>query len=215
MSASSASSSTTVVTGFNLTLTDKDIRRVRRGSWLNDNIINFYMNLIIERGKEEGYVKTYAFNTFFYSKIVGDSFSSVRRWTRTIDLFSHDIVVVPIHKKKHWSLAVIDFRSKSIKYYDSLGGANKRCLKILKDYLQYEHLDKKGTDYEMTEWTLEIVKDIPKQDNTNDCGVFTCTFAEFICRDAPINFTQKDIPALRQKMEEEILRKRLKSTTDV
>ena len=37
------------------------------------------------------------------------------------DLFSKDIVLIPInHKNVHWAVAVINFRLKRIEYYDSM-----------------------------------------------------------------------------------------------
>ena len=65
------------------------------------------------------------FNTFFYKKLtekdnggqaaagkepqtVDDrAYDRVKRWTKNIDLFAKDFIVVPIHKELHWSLAII------------------------------------------------------------------------------------------------------------
>lgn len=198
-----------IVTEFNLTITTEDIRTLEGTTWLNDNVINFYMNLLIERGKEKKFPNTYAFNTFFYPKLVREGYTSLRRWTRRIDLFSYDIVAVPVHLQMHWCMAIIDFRDKSIRYYDSMGSANKRCLDALNNYLKSEHKDKKGADYDMNDWTLENVRDIPQQMNGSDCGVFACTFAEFITRNAKLTFTQENMPYLRRKMVYEILTKKL------
>jgi len=45
---------------------------------------------------------------------------------------------------------------------------------------------------------------IPQQMNGSDCGMFACTFAEYICRGAGITFTQQDMPYFRRKMVYEI-----------
>lgn len=84
-------------------------------NWLNDEVINFYMNMIIERGKNPKWPKTYAFNTFFYVKLLNTGPQSLRRWTKKVDIFSHDIICVPIHLGMHWCMAIIDFRDKSIR----------------------------------------------------------------------------------------------------
>ena len=39
----------------------------------------------------------------------------------------------------HWCLAVIDLENKEIRYYDSMGGNNQKCLNALKEYLLEEH----------------------------------------------------------------------------
>ena len=49
-------------------------------SWLNDEVINFYMQLICERSEQhDNWPKVYAFNTFFYPKIVTTGQASVKR----------------------------------------------------------------------------------------------------------------------------------------
>lgn len=74
------------------------------------------MNMIIERGKTSKWPKAYAFNTFFYVKLINSGPQSLRRWTKKIDIFSYDLICVPIHLGMHWCVAIIDFRAKSIRY---------------------------------------------------------------------------------------------------
>jgi len=47
---------------------------------------------------------------------------------------------------------VADLRSKEIRYYDSMGGSNDKCLAALKQYLADEHMDKKKAAYDVSEW---------------------------------------------------------------
>ena len=42
--------------------------------------------------------------------------------------------------------------------------------------------------------------------NGSDCGVFACTFAEFLSRDADLAFEQSDMPLIRRTMVWEILK---------
>lgn len=194
-----------LVQKFNLNITRRDIQTLAGLNWLNDEVINFYMNLLIERGKDSKWPKVYAMNTFFYPKLLKDGHSSLRRWTRRVDIFAHDIMAVPIHLGVHWCMSIVDFRIKTIRYYDSMGSANRQCLEALFHYLQAEHLDKKHKEFDTSGWSLESMRDIPQQMNGSDCGMFACTFAEFLCRSAKITFSQEDMPYLRQKMVLEIL----------
>lgn len=195
---------------FRLELLGKYIRTLDKTTWLEDTIINLYMNLIIERGKDKKFPKVYAFNTFFYPKLIKEGYNtSLARWTKRIDLFSYDIIAVPVHLQVHWCMAIIDFRDKSIKYYDSMGGANNKCLEALRNYLICEHKNKKHSDYDMSDWQLESCKDIPQQWNGSDCGVFACTFAEFLTRNAKLTFGQEDMPYFRKKITYELLTKKL------
>jgi len=76
-----------------------------------------------------GYPKVYSFNTFFYPKVAQFGrylfhfviiscyllqlflgHSAVKRWTRKVDIFGYDILVIPVHLKVHWCLATVDLR---------------------------------------------------------------------------------------------------------
>ncbi|EFN89862.1 sentrin-specific protease 1 [Harpegnathos saltator] len=195
--------------GFGLRITRKDIHTLSGLNWLNDEVINFYMNLLINRGTTGKFPKVYAMNTFFYPKLLSGGHSSLKRWTRKVDIFAQDLMVVPIHLDVHWCMSIIDFRDKSIVYYDSMGGNNPKCLAALKQYLQDESLDKKKQTYNMNDWKLQVAKDIPQQMNGSDCGVFSCMFAEYICANKKITFTQQDMPYFRNKMVYEILKSKL------
>uniref|UniRef100_A0A0P4W8J0 BTB domain-containing protein n=1 Tax=Scylla olivacea TaxID=85551 RepID=A0A0P4W8J0_SCYOL len=190
---------------FNTQITRHDISTLAGLNWLNDEIINFYMNLLIERGKNDNYPKVYAFNTFFYPKLMKTGFASVKRWTKKVDLFSHDLLLIPVHLGMHWCLATIDLRTKCVRYFDSMLGDNDKCLEALLKYLEDEHQDKKSSPFEKTGWMAENVKDIPQQMNGSDCGMFACMFAEYLSRDADITFDQQHMPYFRRKMVYEIV----------
>lgn len=64
------------------------------------------MSLLVERNKKEGYPSVHAFSTFFFPKLISEGYKAVRRWTRGVDLFKQDIILVPIHLRVHWALAV-------------------------------------------------------------------------------------------------------------
>ena len=59
--------------------------------WLNDEVMNFYYQLIAGRSKNnDSLPKTHAFNTFFYAKLKQQGHGGVKRWTRKVDIFSFD-----------------------------------------------------------------------------------------------------------------------------
>uniref|UniRef100_A0A8D0G1N0 Ubiquitin-like protease family profile domain-containing protein n=1 Tax=Strix occidentalis caurina TaxID=311401 RepID=A0A8D0G1N0_STROC len=62
-------------------------------------IVNFYMCLLVERSKKKGYPAVHAFSTFFYPKLISAGYDAVRRWTRDVDLFKKDLILVPIHSR--------------------------------------------------------------------------------------------------------------------
>ncbi|KAJ8920906.1 hypothetical protein NQ315_015699 [Exocentrus adspersus] len=168
---------------FNLNITRRDLQTLAGLNWLNDEVINFYMNLIIERGKDSKWPKSFAFNTFFYMKLIKDGPQSLRRWTKRVDIFQHDIICIPIHLGMHWCMAIVDFRDKSIRSHPKIFGSS----------------------FDTSDFILENVKDIPQQMNGSDCGMFACTFAEFLTRNAKITFSQDHMPYLRKKTILEII----------
>lgn len=194
-----------LITKFSTSIRRRDVATLLGDSWLNDEVINFYMNLLMERSEEEGRLKVYAMNTFFMPKVLQQGQSGVRRWTRKVDLFSYDVIPVPVHVSGiHWCMAIIHLRDKYIRYYDSMGQPNKRVLEALAVYLKDESKDKKKVEFAMDDWVKESVPDCPRQMNGSDCGVFSCMFAGYITRGHRINFTQENMPYFRQKMILEI-----------
>ncbi|XP_026638410.1 sentrin-specific protease 1 isoform X4 [Microtus ochrogaster] len=196
---------------FRLTITRKDMQTLNHLNWLNDEIINFYMNMLMERSKEKGFPSVHAFNTFFFTKLKTAGYQAVKRWTKKVDVFSVDILLVPIHLGVHWCLAVIDFRKKSVTYYDSMGGINNEACRILLQYLKQESVDKKRKEFDTNGWQLFSKKsqEIPQQMNGSDCGMFACKYADCITKDRPINFTQQHMPYFRKRMVWEILHRKL------
>uniref|UniRef100_A0A8C6WMM2 Si:dkey-21c19.3 n=1 Tax=Neogobius melanostomus TaxID=47308 RepID=A0A8C6WMM2_9GOBI len=129
--------------GFGLSLTRKDLQTLSNLNWLNDEVINFYMNLLVERSKNPNLPSVNTFNTFFFPKLRSSGYSAVRRWTKKMDIFSRDILLVPVHLGVHWCLSVVDFRKKAVLYFDSMGGNNDEACSILFEYLQLESKDKR------------------------------------------------------------------------
>ncbi|XP_076023269.1 sentrin-specific protease 1 [Genypterus blacodes] len=197
--------------GFGLSLTRKDLQTLSHLNWLNDEVINFYMNLLVERSKDAGLPSVHTYNTFFYPKLRSSGYSAVRRWTKKTDIFSVDILLIPVHLGVHWCLSVVDLRKKAILYFDSMGGSNHDACRMLLEYLQQESKDKKGKALDTSGWTLHSKKrnEIPQQMNGSDCGMFTCKYADYITKDKPITFTQKHMPYFRRRMVWEIVNHKL------
>ncbi|KAA0188197.1 Sentrin-specific protease 1, partial [Fasciolopsis buskii] len=194
---------TVLVENFRLSVTRKELLTLTSTNWLSDMVINFYMQLLYCRsqnqsngGKNRILPRIAVLSTFFYAKLmstVGGGYAGVRRWSRQLKLLDQDLVLIPIHDRgMHWCLACIDFRTKTITYYDSMGSPNIKCLQSLKDYLEEECKDKKGHPLPDSDtWELVNTEDsVPQQMNGSDCGVFMCTYGEFLSRNAKFTFSQ-------------------------
>ncbi|OAA67025.1 ulp1 protease family protein [Niveomyces insectorum RCEF 264] len=101
---------------YSRTTVDKDdVARLDEGQFLNDNIINFYLQFLQDTLKKSDSPlakRVYFHNTFFYEKLKPSkgstiSFDGVKRWTAKVDLFSYDYIVVPVNEHAHWWVAII------------------------------------------------------------------------------------------------------------
>ena len=90
--------------------------------------------------------------------------------------------------------------------YDSLGKDRDDILKLFPKYLELEHKDKKNTEFDASNFKIINVKEIPLQENAEDCGVFTLKYAEYLSRKAKFTFNQQDMPYYRKRMVFEIVK---------
>ncbi|XP_055603201.1 sentrin-specific protease 1-like isoform X2 [Uranotaenia lowii] len=200
-----------LINKFNISITRNDLATLIGDNWLNDEVINFYMNLLIERSEQnESLPRVYAMNTFFIPKLLSAGHAGLKRWTRKVDIFTYDIIPVPVHVGRvHWCMAIIDLKNQAIRYYDSMGTPNNTVLNALEQYLRDESLDKRKQPYDTSGFTKENMRECPRQMNGSDCGVFSCMFAEHEARNRDIGFSQQNMPYFRQKMIYEISQGRL------
>jgi len=227
---------------------DKDVARLRPRQWLNDEIINFYGQLILSRsesqkedptsnstgghinglvngtkGKGKGKAATvekkpldvHYFSTFFWPKLTGDGYEKGRlaKWTKKFDLFSKDVILIPVnHSNSHWTAAAINFRKKRIYSYDSMGTARPEVHKALRKYLDDEHRTKKNQPFDFTGWVDWVDQNTPQQENGYDCGIFTCQFLQALSRgeEGDFGFTQENMVYLRRRMIWEIANAKLR-----
>ncbi|KAG5309849.1 SENP7 protease, partial [Acromyrmex insinuator] len=94
--------------------------------YLNDTVIEFYLKyLTLEVLSEFDQRRTHMFSSFFYQRLITPHFGEiqntvpmtlaaerharVQRWTRDVNIFEKDFVIIPINKDEHWFLAIICF----------------------------------------------------------------------------------------------------------
>lgn len=105
-----------------------DYKRLAVDEFLNDVIIDFYLEYLrCEILTPEQKDKTHIFSTFFYKVLsdrpprgtIGTTMLSsaqkrharVRKWTKDVNIFEKDFIIVPINKSSHWFLAIVCFPS--------------------------------------------------------------------------------------------------------
>ncbi len=204
-----------VASRFGCEITIETIKRLIEPRWLNSELISYFLHYWAERtgaGSEQkmpqGDSKSYFSSTYFYSKMVEDTycFHKIARWTKKLDIFALDMMLIPINEGNvHWFLAVINFKMKRMEIWDSSPGrAHLDVINALFQYIQDEHRAKKGFELDISLWNREPFHSrgqrTPQQTNGHDCGVFTSLFAAYRSIDRRFDFSQKDISRIRAWM---------------
>lgn len=100
------------------TITANDFKTLYNASWVNDTLIDFFIAYEIERGISELHTiirsQIYAFNSFFYTKLVSTAgneepqyYENIRKWLEKLDLSCFEHIVIPIMENAHWFCMVI------------------------------------------------------------------------------------------------------------
>ena len=111
---------------------------------------------------------------------------------------------VPIRLDVHWILVSINLKEETIFAYDSLNYDTTDVLDTMKKYINDEHIDKKGSEFDFSDFQYGNAN-APKQENQSDCGMFVCKYCDFISRNEALTFTQDDMQYYRIRMIYEII----------
>ncbi|XP_056132750.1 uncharacterized protein LOC130109800 [Lampris incognitus] len=187
-----------MVTYNKQTLSLEDLSTLEEQNWLNDQIINMYGELIMATHQ-----KVHFFNSFFHKQLVAKGYDGVKRWTKKVDLFSKQLLLVPIHLEIHWSLITVEIATKTISYYDSQGIVIRYNIDSIQKYLESEAREKKQTAYQKG-WKMVSIKGIPQQKNDSDCGVFVLEYCRRLSVKQPMQFSQEDMPRIRKRIYKEL-----------
>ncbi|XP_014218711.1 sentrin-specific protease 7 [Copidosoma floridanum] len=206
---------------YGITVTTEDFKCLNQGQFLNDIIIDFYLKYFaLEKLSDQDKERTYIFNTFFYTKLSNPKctltnanmsladiqHAEVKRWTKNINIFEKEFIIIPINLDKHWFSAVICYPalfgmdpndSKSecsdgsnhypcIIIFDSLTSftiGKTRVIQDLKNYLECEYKEKNNGNELFFDNTEIFHADVPQQTNASDCGVYLLQFIEHFFED--------------------------------
>ena len=204
---------------YNIDISVNKIKTLRDNSWLNDEMVNFYMKMLNDReeqllAKYPGKRKSYFFNSFFTNRLVdnetgGYCYDNVKRWTKKAgidNIMELERIFFPVNvNNTHWTLAVVYISEKKVLYYDSMGGRGQRYVEGLLRWVVDEASTKHKIVVNKSEWSLERGV-CPQQQNGYDCGVFTVVCADFLADDLPLTYEQKNMSMFRHKVGSFILR---------
>ena len=157
---------------------------ITQSNWLTDEHIYKFA--------QKYQTKFNKFNFLIMSTPVYQSDNQIAGFLRS-HLTNDSLVILSIIlvNDNHWILGMINLKSNSIAVLDSLGGERhessfKRLLMIARMSLYGL-----GKRYDSQSFIFLASSDCPKQENFDDCGVFTCRFIKNILTKNPRKFRIK------------------------
>ena len=201
-------------------VTRASIQTLRPDTYLNDEVINAYLQLIRRRLRQQTILQNSSttqvlYSTFFMTKLLdlrNDTASArgvydydrVRRWGRRApdgDIFQLQHLYIPINENEsHWIGIHIDFANHEIRHLDSMHGNGQYYSSITLRYLPDEHLRLHNCALPAS-WSIRTrLPHLPQQDNGYDCGVFLCQFFDYLTRTAPMDFTAEHKTHMRARI---------------
>ena len=137
-----------------ISITSQDYCCLEEKAFLNDTIIDFYLkwlqNLKMKTLNRE---RIHIFSTFFYKRLTmiqrkirnktcnkqsnspEKRHERVKRWTKGVNIFEKDFVIIPINQHSHWFVAVICFP-----------GCEPTCYNSVTEIQVQEHITKKTVE---------------------------------------------------------------------
>lgn len=195
------SSDAIILNKFKVDFRHRDLICLRPEQWLNDEVVNLYLQLSQERDSAITRSSPYPRNpnvfmsSFFYTKLVhfqgGFNYSGVKNWTKKIDIFTCNQVFFPINiKNEHWTLVCVSMLQKKIYYLDSLGRSGKTITGNILKWLQEESLSR--TQKPAPGFSVEDIS-CPQQSNSYDCGIFTLAFVDLLANELSVEIMQQSL----------------------
>ena len=190
-----------------------DLVRLRRGVYLNDAIVNYYLQHLRQATtfSSASNNKIHIFNSYFYTKLSQDRISA-HGWTKNVDIFGMDFLYIPIHDRLHWSLAVVCHPSQLLNATET---SSPQCLLLhldsgkhfrlhlsatifgrIRKYLLWRMTDGSSTPQPppLPKKLQGMSPPVPVQNNTTDCGVYMLEILERLCKN-PVRINQAFVQA--------------------
>ena len=182
-----------------------DIKTLDGSEQLNDEVINYYLQLIASESPG-----VYVFKTNFYPKLKVKGYYHVKKSTKKVDIFAFRLVLFPIYHRilNHWSLVAAEMRTKTLYYFDSMYENDPLVIDTISNYLTNENIERHDEAIVFQQGTFPV--EIPKQTNEYDCGVFVLKYAmEVIAAAEPLkclkfSFGQEDMQDIRKAIRDKI-----------
>jgi len=203
----------------NVQVNSDNLQNLELGFLIDDNIIDFVLFYKAEErsyGENFSADKLYIFSSCFYKKLTDFNPNRIRNWTRGINIFSKEFVVIPVCTGIHWLLVIVKMNygdGVSIMILDSANRSSSRAgvrprpsvERTVRTYLQDEWVAKAQNKGREISFVQVKYPDVPQQPNDTDCGAYVMKFFTEFIGDLPVDqwpswkprFTDDDVKQLR------------------
>lgn len=193
---------------YGIPLTRESIRTLVPPAWLNDEVVNAFVQLLRERSGcrvDAAAGPVFFFNSFFYSKLFeGDvyCYAAVSRWTRRVNVFRKEKIFIPVNvHRAHWMTVMIEPRRGLMSLYDSMGNTVPAVKQVLFRWLQ----DEASSRGEAARQWSAVQQQCRQQDNSNDCGVYMLKSMDFLSQGRALTELRLSTAYYRRRIAAELL----------
>ena len=202
-----------IVKAFGISIYPKDIQSLiieskSNDRWLNENIVNFYLSLLLYSNEDKNILTLPSQSLQKY--LSNNESEDIKLISKNI--FDYNLIIVPVCFKKHWSLELIKVNEKKVRYFDSLA---KQKQAIERKSLLEKFITKiitvdarqKQLDLEINEWIFRAESNVQQETFSYDCGLFTCSFARSIINgewSSKETYSEEKLENIRKRISEEI-----------
>jgi hypothetical protein len=113
------------------TISFSDFKTLYNNEWINDTVIDFFIQYEIDSAIKEGLFnesEIFAFNSFFFTKLMTRAvksekpnyYENIKRWLTKVDVMKIPYLIIPINEQSHWYCCIIRGLPELLKYVKSL-----------------------------------------------------------------------------------------------
>ncbi|KAL1180967.1 hypothetical protein V6Z11_A02G014700 [Gossypium hirsutum] len=186
------------------------------GYYIDDSVVNAFFKLLKKRSDKypNVYIKHYSFDPQIATCLIKGSKleGEVLAWFKAEKLRGVHKLFLPMCLSAHWVLFCVDTREKKISWLDPIPSSRIKSNNVEKQIiLQWftNYLLPEFGYNDADEWPFVVRTDIPKQENSIDCGVFVMKYGDCLTHGDFFPFTQKDMIYFRRCIFLDIYRGRL------
>ncbi|GLT50760.1 hypothetical protein SLA2020_242220 [Shorea laevis] len=162
-------------------LVDVFIQETPQAYYIGDEVINIYFLLLMKRSKE-----------------------NPSMFLKHTSLDSSTALFLPLCFLDHWTLLYVDIKDQKFVWLDSNKYSEMqmpRNFQIILEWFKGSLLPAMGLN-NARDWPFFAPRDIPRQENEIDCGIFVMKYADCLAHANFIGFpfSQDDMPHLRERV---------------